>query len=207
MANASSSQRWKQRQANDPYVLKAQKEGYRSRAVYKLAQIHQRDRIINANTRHIVDLGSAPGGWSQWLGQNTAGNTKIIATDILPMDPLNDVEFIQGDFTEQAVLDQLLAAAGDNKMDLVVSDMAPNLSGIKTMDQARSMLLVELAAEAAGLLLKPKGDFLVKVFQGAEFDQYIRDLRSQYQKVLTRKPEASRKASREVYILARGFKG
>jgi len=207
MANASSSQRWKQRQANDPYVLKAQKEGYRSRAAYKIEQIHQRDRLINANTRRIVDLGAAPGGWCQWLQKHSPGKTKIIATDILPMDPINDVEFIQGDFTEQAVLDALLAAAGDNKMDLIVSDIAPNLSGIKTMDQARSMLLVELAAEAAALLLKPKGDFLVKVFQGAGFDQYIRDLRAQYQKVLTRKPEASRKTSREVYILARGFKG
>jgi len=207
MASKAGSTRWKQRQANDPYVLQAQKQGYRSRAVYKLAQIDERDKLLQKRPKRIVDLGSAPGGWSQWIQQHLQQQAQIIAIDLLDMDPLPNVHFIQGDFTEQVILDELLNAMQNEQADLVISDMAPNISGIKTMDQARSMLLVELATEAASLLLRPGGDFLVKVFQGDGIDTYIKTLRQHYQKVLTRKPAASRKASREVYVLGRGFIG
>lgn len=199
---SKSSRRWLQEHHSDVYVQQAQKEGYRSRAVYKLAEIDQKDHLFKAGMR-IVDLGAAPGGWSQWAQKRLQGKATIIATDILPMDPLPDVTFIQGDFTEQNVLDAILAACGGKAVDLVMSDMAPNISGMKAVDQPRAMLLAELARDLALEILQPDGVFLAKVFQGEGFDEYIRGLRARFQKVLTRKPKASRPRSREVYVLAK----
>ena len=155
----------------------------------------------------VVDLGSAPGGWSQVAAGIVGVKGRVIATDILPMDTLEDVDFIQGDFTEEAVFDALLEAIGDEPVDLVMSDMAPNMSGMTAVDQPRAMYLVELAVDMASRVLAPKGSFVAKVFQGEGFDELFRSLREQYQTVLTRKPDASRPRSREVYIVAKGFKG
>jgi len=155
----------------------------------------------------VVDLGAAPGGWSQVAGSLVGAKGRVIATDILPMDTLEDVEFIQGDFTEDTVFDALLEAIGDHPVDLVMSDMAPNMSGVAAVDQPRAMYLVELAVDMAARVLAPKGAFVAKVFQGEGFDELFRTLREQYSTVLTRKPEASRPRSREVYIVAKGFKG
>lgn len=200
-----SSSRWLQRNALDPYVQRAQKEGFRSRAVYKLEEIEQRDHLFKPAMR-IVDLGSAPGGWSQWAQKRLDGKAHIVALDILPMDALPEVVFIQGDFSEDAVLETLRDTLEGEAVDLVMSDMAPNTSGVKAVDQPRAMLLAELARDAALDMLKPNGDFLCKVFQGEGFDDYIRSLRAEFVKLLIRKPKASRPKSREVYVLARGRK-
>ncbi len=198
-----SSTRWLQRQASDPYVQRAQKEGFRSRAVYKLEEIEQRDRLFKPGMR-IVDLGAAPGGWSQWAQKRLDGRAQIIALDILPMDALPEVRFIQGDFTELAVLEELRTALAGQAVDLVMSDLAPNSSGVKAVDQPRAMLLAELARDAALELLKPGGNFLCKLFQGEGFDEYLRVLRPAFANLLIRKPKASRSQSREVYVLGRG---
>ncbi len=195
-----SSSRWLQRQASDLYVQRAHKEGFRSRAVYKLEEIEQRHQLFRPGMR-IVDLGSAPGSWSQWAQKRLDGQAQIIALDVLPMDGLPEVTFIQGDFTDPAILQALETALAGKAVDLVMSDMAPNISGLKAVDQPRAMLLAELAYETALEWLKPGGHFLCKVFQGEGFDEYLRVLRPHFNKVVTRKPQASRPQSREVYIL------
>jgi 23S rRNA (uridine2552-2'-O)-methyltransferase len=205
MARSKSSHNWLQEHVNDPYVKQAQKDGYRSRASYKLIQLNDKDRLIRPGMR-IVDLGSAPGGWSQVAGRLVGDRGRVLATDILPMDPLKNVEFIQGDFTDEAVLNQILGRLEGHKPDLIISDIAPNISGIDSADQASSMYLVEIALDFARQVLKPKGDFVAKVFQGAGSDAFVKDLRNSFDKVLVRKPAASRPRSREVYAVAKGLK-
>jgi 23S rRNA (uridine2552-2'-O)-methyltransferase len=202
----SSSKAWLKEHRDDVYVQRAQKEGYRSRACYKLIELNEKDRLLRPGMT-VVDLGSAPGGWSQVAAGIVGVKGRVIATDILPMDTLEDVDFIQGDFTEEAVFDALLEAISDEPVDLVMSDMAPNMSGMTAVDQPRAMYLVELAVDMASRVLAPKGAFVAKVFQGEGFDELFKSLREQYQTVLTRKPDASRPRSREVYIVAKGFKG
>lgn len=202
MARSKSSSRWLREHFSDQYVKLAQQHGYRSRAVYKLKELQERDKLIRPGM-NIVDLGAAPGGWSQFASQLLDGRGRIIALDILPMDGLAGVEVLQADFTEDAALIGLNAALDGAAVDLVMSDMAPNISGESAVDQPRSMYLAELALEFAGQVLKPDGDFLVKVFQGVGFDAYLKDLRTRFEKVIVRKPKASRPRSREVYLLAR----
>ena len=205
MARTKSSRRWLKEHFDDEYVKRAQREGYRSRAVYKLAEIQERDRIIRPGST-VVDLGAAPGGWSQYALGLLGRKGHIVAMDILDMEPLPGVTFIQGDFREDAVLDSLLAALDGRPVNLVMSDIAPNISGVEAVDQPRAMYLAELAVDFADRVLEPGGDLLVKVFQGAGFDELLRGLRERYSKVLIRKPKASRPRSREVYALARGRK-
>jgi len=206
MARSKSSGQWLQEHVNDPYVKQAQRDGYRSRSSYKLLQLNERDRLIRPGML-IVDLGSAPGGWSQVATRLAGEQGRVVATDILPMDPLKNVDFIQGDFTEETVLHQVLETLGGHQPQLVICDIAPNISGIDSADQASSMYLVELALDFVRQALAPKGDFVVKVFQGAGSDAYIKDVRGSFDKVFVRKPAASRPRSREVYLVAKGFKG
>src|SRR6202050_5033913 len=202
---SKSSSRWLTVHANDEFVKRAQKEGWRSRAVFKLAQIQETERLLRPGIR-MVDLGSAPGGWSQYAARIVGGGkSRIVATDILPMDAIPGVEFVQGDFRDEAVLEQVLQRVGADKTDLVLSDLAPNMAGIDAVDQPRSMYLAELAIEFADRVLTPGGDLLVKLFQGAGFDQIIRDARQRYGRVVTKKPKASRSRSPEIYLLARQF--
>lgn len=205
MARSKSSQRWLKSHFDDEYVKRAQREGYRSRAVYKLEEIQQKDRLIRPGMT-LVDLGAAPGGWSQYAGRLLKGNGRIIALDILPMVPLDGVEFLQGDFTEDEPLDLLMETLGSEGVDLVMSDMAPNISGMGAVDQPRSMYLAELAVDFAANVLRKGGDLLFKAFQGEGFDDLTRTLRSQYRLVRMRKPRASRPKSREVYVLARHYR-
>lgn len=202
MSSHKSKRRWLDEHHNDDYVKRARKEGFRSRAVYKLLEIDERDRLLKPGMT-IIDLGAAPGGWSQVATGRLQGSGRVIATDILPMDPLPDVEIIQGDFREQEVLDRILESLGDAKADLVISDMAPNISGMSVVDQPRAMFLAELALDLALKVLKPGGTLLVKVFQGQGSDDYIRLLRQHFKLVTVRKPKASRPRSREVYALSR----
>ncbi|TXS96487.1 23S rRNA (uridine(2552)-2'-O)-methyltransferase RlmE [Parahaliea maris] len=202
----SSSRAWLKEHRDDPYVQQAQREGYRSRACYKLLELQEKDRLIRPGMT-VVDLGSAPGGWSQVAADLVGHKGRVVASDILPMDNLAGVEFIQGDFTEDAVFEQILAAIGDAPVDFVLSDMAPNMSGVNAVDQPRSMYLVELALDMATRVLAPGGGFAAKVFQGEGFDELFRSTRDRFGRVLTRKPAASRPRSREVYIVARDFKG
>jgi len=206
MARSKSSNNWLQEHVSDPYVKQAQRDGYRSRSSYKLIQLNERDRLIRPGML-IVDLGSAPGGWSQVATKLAGEQGRVIATDILPMDPLKNVDFIQGDFTEESVLNEVLERLGGRKPQLVICDIAPNITGIDSADQASSMYLVELALDFVRQALEPKGDFVVKVFQGAGSDAYLKDVRSSFDKMLVRKPAASRPRSREVYLVAKGFKG
>lgn len=206
MARSKTSAAWMKEHVDDVWVQKAQKDGYRSRAIYKLAEMDDKDQLIRPGMT-VIDLGSAPGGWSQLLSERLGGKGNILASDILPMDAIPDVQFIQGDFTEDEVLQQLLDAMQGKQADLVISDMAPNLSGMNAIDQPRAMYLVELALDLAEQVLKPGGDFLAKVFQGEGYEDYLKLLRSRFTRVVTRKPEASRARSREVYLLAKGFKG
>lgn len=199
-----SSARWLAEHVNDEYVKRAQKEGWRSRAVYKLEEIQLREHLLRPGIR-CVDLGAAPGSWSQYAARLLGGKGHLVATDILPMDAIPGVEFVLGDFREPSVLDEVLQKVGSDKVDLVLSDMAPNMAGIDAVDQPRSMYLAELALEFADRVLAPGGDLLVKLFQGEGFDQYIRDARSRYARVSTRKPKASRTRSPEIYLLARQF--
>jgi 23S rRNA (uridine2552-2'-O)-methyltransferase len=205
MARSKSSHRWMQEHVNDPYVKQAQKDGYRSRASYKLIELNEKDRLMRPGML-IVDLGSAPGGWSQVAGRIVGEKGRVIATDILPMDHVHNVDFIQGDFTDDAVFNQILEALGGKRPDLIISDIAPNISGIDSADQASSMYLVELALDMARKVLKPRGNFVAKVFQGSGSDAYLKELRKSFEKVSIRKPAASRPRSREVYVVARGFK-
>lgn len=205
MARSKSSHRWLQEHVNDPYVKQAQKDGYRSRSSYKLLELNEKDRLIRPGML-IMDLGSAPGGWSQVAGRLVGDKGRVLATDILPMEPLKNVDFIQGDFREEAVFNQILDLLNGDKPDLIISDIAPNISGIDSADQASSMYLVELALDMARKVLKPRGNFVAKVFQGAGSEAYLKELRSSFEKVLIRKPAASRSRSREVYVVAKGFK-
>jgi 23S rRNA (uridine2552-2'-O)-methyltransferase len=184
----------------------AQKDGYRSRASYKLLEIQEKDKIIRPGMT-VVDLGAAPGGWSQVTSRLIGGKGRLIASDILEMDSIPDVTFIQGDFTEDEVFKQILAAIGNTQVDLVISDMAPNMSGLSAVDMPRAMFLCELALDLAGRVLRPGGDFLIKVFQGEGFDVYHKEVRKMFDKVQMRKPLSSRDRSREQYLLGRGFKG
>jgi len=206
MKRSKSSRRWLDEHVNDPYVKRAQKDGLRSRASYKLIELNEKDRLIRPGML-IVDLGSAPGGWSQVAGKLVGEKGRVVATDILPMDPLDNVDFIQGDFTEDAVLQQILAALDGQQPDLIISDIAPNISGIAVADQASSMYLVELTLDMVRQVLKPGGNYVVKVFQGEGSEAFLRDVRTSFEKVMIRKPEASRPRSREVYLVGKGFKG
>jgi 23S rRNA (uridine2552-2'-O)-methyltransferase len=192
-----------QEHVNDEYVKRAQRDGYRARAAYKLIEIDDRDHLIKPGMT-IVDLGSAPGSWSQVAVQRLKGQGKVIALDLLEMQPVSGVQFIQGDFREQAVLDQLEAALGGKPVDLVIADMAPNISGISDVDQANAMYLTELALDFSYKWLKPGGQFLVKVFNGSGFEEIVRNMRQGFDKVATRKPKASRDRSSEVYLLGTG---
>ena len=205
MARSKSSHRWLKSHFDDEYVKRAQREGYRSRAVYKLEEIQQKDRILKPGAT-IVDLGAAPGGWSQYAARLLQGRGRIIALDILPMEPLPGVDILQGDFREDDALAALVEILDGAPVDLVMSDMAPNISGMEAVDQPRAMYLVELAVDFADKVLVTGGDLLFKAFQGEGFEVLVRDLRSKYRKILIRKPRASRPRSREVYILAKGRK-
>ncbi len=197
MKRSKTSKQWMREHVSDPFVQRAQKEGYRSRAAYKLLEIDERDRLLKPDAV-VVDLGATPGGWSQVAA---AKGCTVIALDLLPLQPIPGVEFIQGDFREDGVLSQLEERLRGKQIGLVISDMAPNISGIAMSDQARAMHLAELALEFAARHLKPGGNFLVKVFQGAGFEEYVRLMRSQFARVVTRKPKASRDRSNEVYLL------
>lgn len=206
MARSKSSSRWLEEHVNDPFVKQAQIDGYRSRASYKLLEINTKDKLIHPNML-VMDLGSAPGGWSQVSAKLVGHKGRVIASDILPMDSIAGVEFIQGDFTEEAVFDEIMATLDGTRADVVISDMAPNISGVDVADQASSMYLVELALDMARQVLKPKGSFVAKVFHGEGYDEYVKDLRTSFDKVVIRKPDSSRARSREVYVVGKGFKG
>ena len=193
------------RHVSDPFVKKAQLDGYRSRSAYKLTELNEKDRLIRPGMR-IMDLGAAPGGWSQVAGKLVGAKGRVLATDILPMDFIQNVDFIQGDFTDEAVVAQLLEWLGGGKFDLIISDIAPNITGIDSADQASSMYFLELALDTVRKTLKPGAGFVAKMFQGSGSDQYVKDLRTSFEKVVIRKPAASRAESREVYIVATGFK-
>jgi 23S rRNA (uridine2552-2'-O)-methyltransferase len=199
-----SSGSWRDRQERDPYVQQARRDGWRSRAVYKLEQIDQKERFLRPDMV-CVDVGSAPGSWSQYVTKKLKGRARIVAVDILPMDSLPDVEFIQGDFQDEAVFEQMLAATGDQGVDLVMSDIAPNITGTRVVDQPRSMYLVELALDFARRVLKPGGSFVCKVFQGEGIDEFVIDTRNSFERVKVMKPKASRAGSREVYLVARNY--
>ncbi|MCS4307105.1 23S rRNA (uridine2552-2'-O)-methyltransferase [Rheinheimera pacifica] len=202
---SASSTRWLKEHFDDQFVQKAQKLGLRSRAAFKLEEINQQDKLIKP-AMTVVDLGSAPGSWSQFCVGIVGGKGTVIACDILPMDPINGVSFLQGDFRDEAVLNALLSRIGGQNVDVVLSDMAPNMSGNDTTDQARSVYLVELALDMCHKVLKQNGSFVVKVFQGDGFEQFLKDVRAAFTTVKIRKPDSSRARSRETYIVATGFK-
>lgn len=202
---SKSSTRWLEEHASDPYVQRARREGWRSRAAFKLEEIQRSDRLLHPGMT-VVDLGAAPGGWSQYAARVLAGKGRVIALDILPMPAIPGVEFIEGDFNEQATLDRLTASLGGARADLVLSDMAPNMVGMSDVDHDRSMQLVELAVDLLPLALRPGGDFLVKVFQGRDFQPLMARLRAVFETVKTRKPKSSRSRSAELYVLARGYR-
>lgn len=206
MARSKTSNAWMREHVNDPYVQRAKAEGYRSRAVYKLLEIDAKDRLLRPG-QTVIDLGATPGGWSQIAARKVLPGGRIIAIDLLPMEPLPGVQFLQADFAADAGLAALEEALEGRKADLVLSDMSPNISGIPVSDQARSIHLCELAAEFAARHLRPEGAFLTKTFQGAGFEELLRALRSQFKSVVSRKPEASRGRSNEMYLLARGLRG
>ena len=205
MKRTKTSKAWMREHVNDPYVKRAQSEGYRSRAAYKLAQIAERDRLLRPGMI-VVDLGAAPGGWSQVAARNVAPGGRVFAVDLLEMPGLSGVTFIRGDFGGDATLAELERLLAGKAVDLVLSDMAPNISGIASVDQARAVQLAELALDFAIKQLKPQGNFLVKTFQGAGFEEFVKALRAHFGQVLTRKPEASRSRSNEVYLLGKGLK-
>ncbi len=200
-----SSKAWMHEHVNDEYVKRAQKEGYRARAAYKLLEIDDKDKLIKPGMT-IVDLGATPGSWSQVVTQRLKGNGRIIALDILDMQPIKGVEFLQGDFREESILKQLEQMLNNKQVDLVIADMAPNMSGIADVDQAGAIYLTELALDFSKSWLKPDGNFLVKVFIGAGFEALLHDMRQMFDKVVTRKPKASRDRSSEVYLLGLGKK-
>lgn len=203
MARTKSSRRWLDRHFKDEYVKRAQQEGYRSRAAYKLLEIQEKDRLLSPGMR-VVDLGASPGGWSQVAARFVGRNGRVVALDILPMEPLPDVTFVQGDFREDEPLARLRDAVAGESVDLVLSDMAPNVSGTAS-DQPRMMYLCELTLDLAQRVLKPGGCLVVKIFQGEGFDDYLKELRSSFKQVVSRKPKSSRSKSRELYLVAKGF--
>ena len=200
MKRTKTSKAWMQEHVNDPYVKLAQKDGYRARAAYKLLEIDDKDRLIKPGMV-IVDLGSTPGSWSQVAIQRLKGNGRVIALDLLPMVGIPGVEFIQGDFREDEILEQLEEKLNGQQIDLVISDMAPNISGISSVDQPNAVYLTELAVDFSLKWLKPEGNFLVKVFIGSGFEEIVKIMRDSFEKVVTRKPKASRDRSTEVYLL------
>lgn len=204
MKRSKSSSRWLKEHFDDQYVKRAQQEGYRSRAVYKLLELNAKEPLLRPGMT-VIDLGAAPGSWSQLAADIVGRHGRVVALDILPMDPLPGVDIVQGDFREEAVLQQLLAVVGEHPVDVVLSDMAPNISGMTSVDLPRAMYLVELALDLCRLVLKPGGDFVVKVFQGPGSDDFVRTLRQSFAKVTIRKPAASRPRSREVYMVARNY--
>ena len=205
MAITKSSNRWMKEHFDDEYVKKSQQDGYRSRAVYKLQEIQQKDKVFKHGMQ-VVDLGAAPGSWSQivteWVGENAG---RVVASDILPMDSIPFVDFIKGDFREESVLNELLAVLDNNKADVVISDMAPNMSGNDGVDMPRSIYLCELALDLAQQVLKANGTFVVKLFQGQGSEAYLKEVKANFKRVKIRKPKASRARSREVYVLAQGY--
>lgn len=209
MARSKTSQNWLREHFSDQYVKQSKSDGYRSRASYKLLELDQKDRLFRPGMA-VLDLGAAPGGWSQVAAQRVGDSGVVFASDILPMDGMAGVQFVQGDFTEQAVYDQIMARLGEfghSGVDLVISDMAPNMSGMSAVDQPRAMHLVELAWDMARTVLKPNGSFVAKVFQGEGFDTYLAELRGNFKRVVTRKPDSSRARSKECYLVGTGFKG
>ena len=205
MARSKSSNQWMQEHFDDEYVKKAQAMGYRSRSTFKLIEIQQKDKILKPGM-NVIDLGAAPGGWSDYARKIVGKKNKVIGLDLLAIEPIGGVDFIQGDFRENEVLDELYKILDGAPIDLVMSDMAPNISGNKGMDQPRSIYLAELALDTAQTVLVKKGTFLIKMFQGAGFDAYKKQVAACFSSVVIRKPNASRARSREVYILAKGFK-
>lgn len=205
MKRTRTSKAWMHEHVTDPYVQQAKAEGYRSRASYKLMEIDDRDRLIRPGGT-VVDLGAAPGGWSQVAAHRTKGNGRVVALDLLEMDGLSGVQFIQGDFREESVLRQLETLLAGERVDLVLSDMAPNISGVPVSDQARIMHLAELGLDFCRQWLKPEGAFLVKVFQGYGYEDFVREMKLVFRSVATRKPDASRDRSSEVYLLGKGLK-
>ena len=205
MKRSAKTHIWHQRHANDYYVQLATKAGYRSRAAFKLMEILEKDRLLRSGIR-VVDLGSAPGSWCQVVSEQLQGQGSILAIDLLPMEPVKGVEFVQGDFSSQAVLDDFLSRLGGHPVDLVLSDIAPNLTGVLLSDQAKSYDLAEMALEFAQSVLRPEGVFLIKVFQGAGFEDFLRHMRGAFKAVVSRKPKASRDESTEVYLLGRGLR-
>ena len=205
MSKPRGGRSWKERQDRDPYVQQARRDGWRSRAVYKLEQINDKERLLKKGML-CVDLGAAPGSWSQYVTEKLDSDVRIVAVDLLPMDALASVEFILGDFTEDAVLDAMRAAIGNTPVDLVMSDMAPNISGNRAVDQPRSMYLVELALELCKEVLRPGGNFVCKLFQGEGTDEFIAATRTSFKRVKVIKPKASRPGSREVYLVARNYR-
>jgi len=210
MARSKSSGNWLKEHFDDEYVKLSQKEGYRSRAIYKLKEIQQKDNLIRPNMQ-VVDLGAAPGGWSQYATELVGDGGRVVASDMLPIDPLPFVEFIQGDFTEESVLNEILDVLYKDeknyKADVVISDMAPNITGVEAIDQPKSIYLCELSLDMARQILKPGGSYAVKVFQGDGSDAFLKDVRSSFKQVKIRKPAASRPRSREVFMVGLGFKG
>ena len=204
MSKSKSSKQWLKEHFEDKYVLQSQQDGYRSRAIYKLIEINKKDRLLKAGMT-IIDLGAAPGGWSQYAAGQVGKKGNVIALDILPMEPLDEVRIIEGDFREDDVLKELMEIIGKDKADLVFSDMAPNISGMGVVDNPRAYYLAELALDLAQQVLKPGGGLLVKLFQGEGFDGYLKSLRSSFSRVVIRKPDASRQRSREIYALATGY--
>lgn len=202
---SASSNRWLAEHESDPYVQRARQQGWRSRAVFKLEELDQRDQLLRPGMA-VVDLGAAPGGWSQYCARRLAGQSRVLAMDILPMEPLPGVDFIQGDFRDDAVLAELEAALAGQPVDLVLSDIAPNISGVDVADQAAAMGLADLALAFCRDHLRPDGDFVIKVFQGAGSEAFLVDVRRAFRKVVVRKPKASRSRSREVYLVARGHR-
>ncbi len=206
MARSKSSGRWLQEHFDDEFVKRAQAEGYRSRAAYKLIEIDQKDRLLRPGIR-VADLGAAPGGWTQVAIRKVGDSGVVVAMDILEMEPVPGATFLQGDFREDTVLEQLLEQVGGEPLDLVLSDMAPNMSGVSVVDIPKAMYLVELAHDFARQTLRPGGDLLMKVFQGEGFEPLMKSLRGDFASVVSRKPKASRDRSREHYLLARKYKG
>lgn len=218
MARSKTSGDWLKEHFDDEYVKRSQKEGYRSRAIYKLQEIQQKDNLIRPNMQ-VVDLGAAPGGWSQYAAELVGSNGRVVASDILSIDPLPFVEFVKGDFTEESVLNEILSVlnkdvdnsssdkATNYRADVVISDMAPNMTGVEATDQPRSIYLCELSLDMACQILKPGGSFVAKVFQGDGSEAFLKDVRTHFGKVKVRKPKASRPRSREVYVVGQNFKG
>lgn len=205
MAKSASSKRWLHRQGADEYVRRAKADGWRSRAVYKLIEFQERERLLQSGQR-VLDLGAAPGAWSQYAAKAIGPKGRVIAVDLLEMDPIAGVAFMQGDFRDENIYAQVLQCASDTGLDLVMSDMAPNISGTRSVDQPRAMYLAELAFDMATKALRPGGSFVVKLFHGEGFDAFVRSVRQSFDGVKVRKPKASRPQSRETYLVARNFR-